>query len=76
MVSNFSNVVHSVASARGMSIVDSDEAVIWRINRDLDTGKMSLSSAMSMLRGRFGYKQFTNDDYRKIEREMRLNRVP
>lgn len=74
MISRFKDVVNSIARANKIALTASENAEIWDINKKLDQEEMDLAQAMSMLRGRMGIK-FTEDDYRKVKKEMRYNHV-
>jgi hypothetical protein len=72
MLSNFKSIVMSIISARKAEIASAEEWEITSMEKKLNAGA-SISDAISFLKGKKFTSNFTNDDWRKIEKELGHN---
>jgi hypothetical protein len=72
MVSNFIGIVQPILSARKINLTSFQAARLRDTEKNLNGGGVDLPGAINMLRGEFKYS-LTEDDYKKIEKEVGYN---
>jgi hypothetical protein len=74
MVSNFESIALSVIQGKNIKPTSFLRERIRSMEKKLDAGQAKTSEAMSFLRSEFKYN-LSNDDYRRIEKELGYNGI-
>ncbi|HPN96295.1 MAG TPA: hypothetical protein PLK35_00865 [Candidatus Moranbacteria bacterium] len=74
MISYFKKIVLDIAKDRGCELLNSATRTVENAEKDLEDGKIDLSTAISKIKEEKEIRlKFTGDDFRKIEREVGYN---
>lgn len=69
MLSNFIGIIQPILSAKKISLTSFQNGRLRDIEKKMDRGEIDTTAAISVLRQEFKYN-LTEDDYRKIEKEL------